>query len=131
MFIERDPDYKRPHADAHWDLKSSNVFYGGGEPVILNVRSLTKADIASLEKSEVSPHPAKEKATPSTPLMLIDCLYAPDEAEEIIGDLVQGFRRRGGYPRYRMIWLWSQTARLIFVQTMKLLRTYTQARAGK
>jgi hypothetical protein len=68
---------------------------------------------------------------PTFPARVIDCLCKPDEAEEIIGDLVEGFARRASSPRYRKVWLWFQVALVVYERAMKLLRLYTRARAGK
>jgi hypothetical protein len=65
-------------------------------------------------------------------LRLIDCICKPDVADEIVGDLCEAFAERARKePRYAVIWLWVQTARVVFEEGMKLLRVYTRARAGK
>jgi hypothetical protein len=65
------------------------------------------------------------------PLRFVDCLFKPDEAEELIGDLFEQYNRRASTPVYRKIWLWCQVTHMGLEEAIKLLRLYTRARAGK
>jgi hypothetical protein len=74
---------------------------------------------------------AESLNVPIAPIRIVDCICSPDAADELIGDLLEGFARRVRSRRYATVWLWAQVARVVFDQAIKLLRTYTQARAGK
>ena len=81
---------------------------------------------------EIIEAPKSPASSPRFPLRLIDCICKPDVADEIVGDLREAFAKRASNePRYAIVWLWVQTARLVFEEGMKLLRLYTRARAGK
>ncbi len=67
---------------------------------------------------------------PRIAMCLLDVILKPDEAEAAMGDLAEGFVRRGS-SAYAVWWYRAQVARLVFEEMMKLLRLYSQARAGR
>jgi hypothetical protein len=63
---------------------------------------------------------------------LLDLVMAPQDSESTLANLEEAYLRRAQRNRkHAWRWYWFQVLRIAFYETMKLIRTFNAARAGK